>query len=68
MSLRYPPISNTAQRILRLLLAAPLPSRPKSVEDEARKLAWRRWKPTLYLLVLLVVAGAVGGGVGGAPR
>jgi hypothetical protein len=68
MSLRYPPISNLSQRILRLLLASPMPSRPKSVEDEERKLLWRRWRRTLLLVVVLVVAGAVGGGVGGTRR
>lgn len=65
MSLRYPPLSTFAQSVLRLLLASPMPRRPKSIADEERKLWWRRWRGTLVLAVLLAVAGAVGGGVGG---
>ncbi|KAK1923282.1 Aldehyde/histidinol dehydrogenase [Papiliotrema laurentii] len=68
MSLRYPPVRPFAERALRFLLTTSLPARPKSVEDEERRMKWRKWRGTLILMLVLGVAGVVGGAVGGTRR
>lgn len=68
MSLRYPPLTSTSKYILTLLLASPLPNRPKSVEDEERRLWWRKWRGTIIVVLGLVLVGTVGGGFAGIKQ
>jgi aldehyde dehydrogenase (NAD+) len=61
MSVRYPPISNIRKKIFGYLMYAGIPfSRPKSVEAEAKKLWWKKWRLTMILAVL--IAGGVSSG------
>ena len=68
MSLRYPPMSSTSQYLLTLLLSSSLPNRPKSAEDEERKLWWRKWRGTMLIVLGLLAAGVFGGGVAGIKQ
>lgn len=63
MSLRYPPLTNLSKTLLRLMLATPMPGRPKSVEDEERKLKWKKWRNLLLVLAVIAVSGVVSGTV-----